>query len=161
MELNLKREIAALEKLSAPQLRARYAEVFCETTLARNKPWLIKRIAWRLQSLAEGDLSERAQQRAAELARDADVRMTPPKPRKEVAPRTIAIPLCSAATDRVAIPGTLITREYKGKLLAVTVLEKGFVFEGVVYKSLSAVAKHITGQHCSGHYFFRLSKEAS
>jgi hypothetical protein len=34
-----------------------------------------------------------------------------------------------------------------------------FEFEGDVYKSLSAVAKAITGQHCNGYYFFRLGKE--
>jgi hypothetical protein len=44
-----------------------------------NKSWLIKRIAWRLQALAEGDLSERARQRAKELANDADLRLSPPK----------------------------------------------------------------------------------
>ncbi|MAF64431.1 MAG: hypothetical protein CMJ84_02065 [Planctomycetes bacterium] len=42
------------------------------------KPWIVKRIAWRLQSLAEGDLSDRACQRAAELANDADVRLGSP-----------------------------------------------------------------------------------
>jgi hypothetical protein len=39
--------------------------------------WLVKRIAWRMQALAEGDLSERARRRAAELANDADLRLSP------------------------------------------------------------------------------------
>jgi hypothetical protein len=52
--------------------------VFGEATRAGNKSWLIKRIAWRLQALAEGDLSERARQRAKELANDADLRLSPP-----------------------------------------------------------------------------------
>ena len=68
MSLNLARELAALQRLSVPQLRARYAEVFGETTNANNRTWLLKKIAWRLQAQAEGGLSERARQRAAELA---------------------------------------------------------------------------------------------
>ena len=68
MELNVHKEVAALQRQGAKQLRARYAEVFGETTAANNKVWLIRRIAWRLQALAEGDLSERARRRAEELA---------------------------------------------------------------------------------------------
>jgi hypothetical protein len=71
--------MAALQRLGAGQLRQRYAELFGETTNANNKAWLLKRIAWRLQALAEGDLSERARQRAAELACDADLRLNPPR----------------------------------------------------------------------------------
>ena len=70
MNLNVGKEVAALQRMTVKELRAKYAEVFGETTRAGNKPWLVKRIAWRLQSLVEGDLSERARQRAAELAND-------------------------------------------------------------------------------------------
>ena len=66
--MNLAQDIAALPTLSVSQLRLRYAEIFGEITNAAHKGWLVKRIAWRLQALAEGDLSERARQRAAELA---------------------------------------------------------------------------------------------
>ena len=79
MSLNVGREVASLKRMTVRELRVRYAEVFGEETRAGNKPWLVKRIAWRLQSLAEGDLSERARQRAAELANDVDVRLSPPK----------------------------------------------------------------------------------
>jgi hypothetical protein len=58
--MNLVQEVAALERLSVGQLRQRFAELFGEATLAGNRTWLLKRIAWRLQALAEGDLSERA-----------------------------------------------------------------------------------------------------
>lgn len=51
----------------------KYEEVFGEPTRAGNKDFLFKRIAWRIQSLAEGDLSERARRRADALARDAAV----------------------------------------------------------------------------------------
>lgn len=61
------------------ELKERYAELFGEETRTHNRAWLFKRIAWRIQSLAEGDLSERAKQRAAQLAHDADLRLSPPK----------------------------------------------------------------------------------
>ena len=77
MELNIVNEVAALQRLTIGQLRQRFAELFGEATQASNRTWLIKRIAWRLQALAEGDLSQRARQRAAELARDADLRLSP------------------------------------------------------------------------------------
>ncbi len=64
MPLNVAKELAALQKLSVGDLRERYTELFQETTQARNRPWLIKRIIWRMQSLEQGGLSERALQRA-------------------------------------------------------------------------------------------------
>ena len=70
---NVGTEVAALPWLTVQNLRRRYAEIFGEPTRATNRTWLTKRIAWRLQSLAEGDLSERARTRAVELARDADL----------------------------------------------------------------------------------------
>jgi len=54
-------------------------------------------------------------------------------------------------------PGTLLTRVYKGQTLQVRILLHGFEFGGVVYPSLSAVAKAITGSHTSGFLFFRRS----
>jgi len=53
--------------------------VFGEATPCRHRQHLFRRIAWRLQALAEGDLSERARQRAGEIARDADLRMVAPR----------------------------------------------------------------------------------
>ena len=66
MPLDIDHEICALQRLTVGQLRERYAAVFGETTRVGNKPWLVKRIAWRLQAQAEGDLSERARRSAAE-----------------------------------------------------------------------------------------------
>lgn len=161
MPVNIAKEIAALERMTVRELRLRYAEVFNEETKAGNKAWLIKRIAWRLQSLEEGDISERARQRAAELANDADVRLSPPKakPKPVTTPdRTKAATLGDTSDDRLPPPGSILAREYKGHVVQVKVLPKGFEFEGEVYKSLSGVAKAITGQHCNGFHFFRLGK---
>jgi hypothetical protein len=89
-ELNVAREVDALQRLTARELRHRHAEVFGEQAHTKNKVWLVRRIAWRLQARAEGDLSERARQRAAELANDADLRLNPPtvKPATEAPERT-------------------------------------------------------------------------
>ncbi|MBX7259775.1 MAG: DUF2924 domain-containing protein [Candidatus Hydrogenedentes bacterium] len=76
--VNLGKELAAIEQMTVGQLRDRYAEVFGEVTRAGNKSWLQKRIAWRIQANAEGDLTQRARDRAAELANDADVRVSAP-----------------------------------------------------------------------------------
>jgi len=70
--------VAALATMTVGQLRARYRDVFGEETKATNKAWLRKRVAWRIQAVAEGGLSDRAQRRADELANDADLRVCVP-----------------------------------------------------------------------------------
>jgi Protein of unknown function (DUF2924) len=160
MELNILHEVAALQRLTIGQLRQRFAEAFGEATRASNRTWLVKRIAWRLQALAEGDLSQRARQRATELARDADLRLNAPcnKP-TTVTPEPVNAPTpisVSAPIDhRLPPPGTILTRPYKGQQLHVQVLTEGFAYAGTVFPSLSAVAKAITGSHCNGYHFFR------
>jgi hypothetical protein len=89
MNLNVGKELATLQRMSVNELRSRYAEVFGEPTNTRHKDWLGKRVIWRMQATAEGDLSERARQRAAELANDADLRRRPPK-QAATAPETPA-----------------------------------------------------------------------
>src|SRR5437879_6091705 len=117
--------VAALQRLTMQELRVRYAELFGETTSAKNRTWLLRRVAWRLQCLAEGDLSERARQRAAELANDADLRITVPRVKEPVpvaqqGPQPAAPVRCSDA--RLPMPGTILTRDYKGQTLQVEVL---------------------------------------
>jgi DUF2924 family protein len=129
--------------------------VFGEPSRTGNKDFLFKRVAWRIQSLAEGGLSERAKQRAAELARDADIRTTIPK----VPSASITAPVVTATLHSgtaLPTPGTILTRQYKDRLIQVTVLAKGFDYDGTVYRSLSAIAKAITGTHWNGHLFFGL-----
>jgi hypothetical protein len=148
---HLTHELARLPRLGVADLRCRYAQLFGEPTRTGNKTWLVKRLAWRLQALAEGDLSERARQRAVELANDADLRLSPP--------RTLATPAKPRRSqrDRLTPPGTILCRPYKGEVLQVKVLRDGLAFEGKRYQTLSAVAKAITGSHGSGYRFFRPS----
>src|SRR5450759_5611834 len=74
METAVLMEIEKLRRASLSALREKYREVFGEATECWHRQHLFRRIAWRLQALAEGDLSERARQRAGEIARDADLR---------------------------------------------------------------------------------------
>jgi hypothetical protein len=154
MTLPLPREIAMLPRLTVKQLRLRSAEVFGEPTNAHNRAWLVKRIAWRLQANAEGGLSERALARAAELANDADLRLSPPKGADvsalDAAPAVIPL----RADKRLPPTGTILTRPYKGTTIQVLVLADGFEYAGRTYRSLSAVAKAVTGSHCNGYLFF-------
>ena len=72
-------EIENLRRASLAALRQKYGEVFQEETRSRLREHLFRRIAWRLQALAEGDLSQRARSRALEIARDADLRTVAPR----------------------------------------------------------------------------------
>ena len=158
MEIEIDREVVALQKMSIGQLCERYAELFGEPVRTRHRAYLIRKIAWRLQANAEGDLSERARRRAEELADDADVRVMPPKPSgaKHVPAPNVRV---AVSTDpRVPAAGTAIVRPYKGRMLRVVVRPDGFEYDGQRYRSLSAVAKAITGSHCNGFRFFNLAE---
>lgn len=155
--MNIDQAIDDLRRLSLIELRLRFARFYGEAApVTNNKIWLIKRIAWRLQALEEGDLSQRARQRADELARDADLRLLPPRP-----PR-IEIPALPHVHRIAGLRlGSILTRRYKGKTLRIGVVPAGFDWEGTVYTSLSAVAQAITGSHTSGRLFFHLKGRKS
>ena len=75
-------EVGTLGRMTPAQLRARYQYLFGQPSRSGNRQYLVKRLTWRDQSLAEGGLSERAKRRAEELARDANLRTTVPRPPK-------------------------------------------------------------------------------
>jgi len=158
--LDITKELAALSRMSVGQLHDRYAEVFGEAARSRHRQYLVRRIAWRIQANAEGGLSDRALRRAEKLANDADVRVTPPRGalarpmRTTPRPDVVAVP--PGYDPRLPRPGTVIVRDYKGRRLVVTVLVDGFEHDGEHYRSLSAVAKAITGSHINGFRFFGL-----
>lgn len=159
MTQELSIELAGLQKMSPAQLREKYQQVFGETSRSGNKTFLCKRIAWRLQSNAEGTLSERARQRAAELARDADIRTTLPKPPKTTDGAFKRVEPFRISTDeRMPMPGAVLSRLYRGRNIEVTVLPKGFEWEGKIYRSLSAIAQLVTGAHWNGLLFFGIKK---
>ena len=156
MKTTVAREVARLEKMSVNQLAKKFEEVFGEECRSRHKRYLIRRIAWRLQANAEGGLSDRARQRAEELADDAEIRVTPPREKKSTDAEPDTIPLPEGRDRRLPPPGNWIERDYKGRTIRVLVVADGFEYEGQRYKSLSAIAKAVTGSHMNGFLFFRL-----
>lgn len=155
-------QLTALRQMTPAQLRDKYLEVFNEPTRTGNKDFLCKRIAWRIQSLAEGGLSERAKRRAAELARDSDIRMTIPTMSAATGGGAITRKVAGTTLQndtRIPLPGTILTRRYKGRQIEVTVLPKGFDYKGDSYRSLSAIAKAVTGTNWNGHLFFGLKHD--
>ena len=137
-------------------------EVVGEPARSGNKAWLIKRIAWRIQANAFGDLSERARKRALELANDADIRLKAPTVKNPITPA--AAPSKAAvsvnADSRVPVPGTDLVRKYKGRTYTVKVRPDGFQYGDEIFTSLSAVAERITGAHWNGYLFFGLKKKS-
>jgi hypothetical protein len=154
--IEIEREIAALQVMSTGQLCERYQELFGEPVRTRHKTYLVRKIAWKLQALAEGDLTERARRRAEELADDTEVRVMPPKAVPK--PLKVRTDIKVVGDPRLPQPGTALVRKYKGRQVQVLVLSDGFEFNGEKYSSLSAVAKKITGTHCNGFRFFNLEK---
>ena len=77
--MQMQKQIEALSRMTVGQLRQKYLEVFGEESRSNHKQFLFRRIAWRIQALAEGGLSERARRRALEIANDADLRIRAPR----------------------------------------------------------------------------------
>ncbi len=160
MTLDIHKVVNKLGRMTVTQLRERYGEVFGEGARSFNKQHLVKRISWRLQAIQEGDLSERARRRALELANDADLRIRPPASPAEpgVNGGTSTSAFRVEPDNRLPMAGTLLKRQYKGRAIQVRVLSRGFEFDGEVYRSLSAVARKVTGAHWNGYHFFGLTK---
>jgi len=162
MSLNVGKEISDLRRMTLPELRERFAEVFGEPSTSRHKDFLLRRIIWKLQANEQGGLSERARQRATELAATSDVRLTPPPLKAVHAPERTRIGHIKLSQDnRVPLPGATLVREYKSEQIEVRVLPKGFDYKGEVYRTLSAVAKAVTGTHWNGYHFFNLGKDTN
>jgi len=158
MALDIVKELAALRRMTVTQLRTRYGEVLGEQTRSSNRQHLIRRIAWRLQALEHGTLSQRARRKAAELADEANLRLTAPKDAPLAAAPPRPVKADRYRDRRLPPPGNVIASQYKGQSLCVNVLEVGFEYEGLRYRTLSAVAKAITGSHLNGYAFFGLGQ---
>ena len=159
--LNVAAEVARMKRMTSRQLAEKYVEVFGEQTRSKNKQWLVKRIIWRMQANAEGGLSDRAKQRALEIANDADLRTKAPakrsKPKAQPTTRKKVAKIETKHDSRLPLPGTELTRTYKGYEYYVKVLPNGFDYAGEIYRSLSAVAIAITGTKMSGFKFFGIN----
>lgn len=150
---------AAIEQLRSSKtaaLKAKYKEVFSQEAKSSNRQFLLRRIAWQLQALAEGGLTERARKRATQIANEADLRTRPPKqfPARSGITNSVAHSSNPQRDYRLPPPGTLITRRHKGRDIIVKVLEDGFEYQSRKYQSLSAVAREVTGTQWNGLRFF-------
>jgi hypothetical protein len=127
MNQEVHQEIEGLRTQKTKALKTRYRELFGEESRSSNQAHLFRRIAWRLQAISEGDLSQRARDRAAELAAEVDLRLRPP--------RKFWRALADADTQersrrpgrdpRLPEPGATLQRQYRGKTVCVRVLKNG------------------------------------
>jgi hypothetical protein len=147
-------KIKALQQLPVNKLREEYHRVYGEATTAANKGFLIKKIAWKIQELEFGGITEEVTQKAWEMVEGLNLPGRIPSIKlREKCTGSVQFP---SQDKRLPLPGTIITREYKGMRIEVEVTEEGFVYAGNKYHSLSAVAKAVTGSHWNGFVFFHL-----
>lgn len=164
-EPSIAAQVIALTHMSVAELREKWKELFGKETDQRHKQYLVKRIAWELQRRHFGqELSPEAQARLHEL--QEEFRTSPPSTwfkgakhnrAPQAPPPKRPAPVRDAKAPRT---GTILTREYRGTKIVVTVRgDREFEWRGNIYRSLSAVAKAVTGSHCSGNAFFGLTKK--
>lgn len=153
MNKSLENTVLELGRLTLGELRGRYEALYGESCFSRHKPYIVKRIVWKLQAGAEGvSLAPELHRRAELLARDGDVRLTG---RSGGAGLRQVLP-CSFSAPAAVADG-FIRKHYKGRNIVVQVVDGGFVYDGETYRSLSAVAKKITGSHINGKAFFKVA----
>jgi hypothetical protein len=136
--------LAALKTTPTPELKRQWRDLFQTEPPPYNRRFLESRLAYRIQELAYGGLKPETIERLEALAEQLD------GGRLEVRRRR--------ADDR-PIAGTRLIREWKGVEHTVTVLQDGYEWQGRPYKSLSAVARAITGTRWNGLLFFGLKNQ--
>ena len=137
--------VASLSGLNLDQLRLQWRNQLGGIAPAHLPGWLLMRVlAYRIQAAAFGDLDRTILRRL----RDDALELGDARP---FAPR--------GPTTREGVglkSGALLVREWSGRLERVMVLDDGYAWNGCVYRSLSQVAKAITGTNWNGHRFFGL-----
>jgi hypothetical protein len=156
MNEELRKQIEELRRQKTKVLKTRYRELFGEESRSSNHAHLFRRVAWRLQALSEGDLSQRARDRAAALAVDVDLRVN--------APRKFWRELADASSNtrrdpRLPLVGATLQRQHQGRTILVKILADGFEHDGKTYESLSSIASAVTGTRWNGFSFFGLNKK--
>lgn len=153
MKETLTSKIMAMQDASLADLQHKYEEVFGQKTASTSKTQLWRKISYRLQEVAYGGLPEEARSRIQELIKEHD-----PINNKLVRPEETAQdkknPL--KRDRRLPIPGTIITKIYKGTKIEIKVMDKSFEYNNKVYKTLTQLTQEITGCHWNGYAFFNL-----
>lgn len=138
MKVDVLQQVAALPGLPVAELKRMWRELFgSEPPIAYDKRFMVKRLAYRLQELAYGGLSQQTVERLKRLAQDENL-----------------IGAVAADTPARPVVGTRLIREWKGVDHCVTVLPEGYEYLGQPFRSLSAVARTITGTRWNGWAFF-------
>ena len=136
----LEKNLAALATMSPAQLRERWCEIGTDPAPAVPTPLLRRMLAQRLQEKRHGRLPLLV---VRELERaGATCSVVPQQTQKKV----------------VLTPGTRLIREWNDRTIAVEVREDGFLWDERVYRSLSQIAREVTGAHWSGPRFFGLNR---
>ncbi|NJL50575.1 MAG: DUF2924 domain-containing protein [Blastochloris sp.] len=133
--------VAAIKTMPTPALKTMWRELYGTDAPPYNRRFLESRLAYRVQELAYGGLKPETVKRLDALARG--VADTDPKTRR-------------IRADQKPIAGTRLIREYGGVEHVATVLHDGYEYQGRPYKSLSAIARAITGTRWNGWVFFGL-----
>ena len=128
MEASLLAAIIKLGHLNVAGLTTMYRDLFGEDSRSSNKQFLVRRIAWRLQAQAEGDLSERARVRIAEIAEDTDFRTRAPVGFLGMPEPGVAFSSGAHNDLRMPPPGTEIRRRFRNRDIVFKVLFKGFEY---------------------------------
>jgi hypothetical protein len=145
-------EIARLGDLDLDALRLRWRRLFRASAPPHLPRHLLLRvIAYRIQANAYGDLDRATLRFLDKIARERETRRASgDKPARKAAPAIPPMP------ERSLKPGIELVREHAGTLHRVVVLETGFSWNGASYRSLSEVARAITGTNWNGPRFFGL-----
>ncbi len=151
----IEREVAALGHLPREELAARWVKAYgCLPPKGVKRSLLERAAAWHLQTRHLGGLSPTARKSIRDALKRSNARANASgKPADSENSGTPNLPIVNPSAPR---PGTRLVREWNGRTHVVDVSEHGFVLDGKTYRSLSAVAKRITGAHWSGRRFFGL-----
>ena len=145
-------QIMSLKSAAVETLLKRYKELYGEDAASNHRLYLWRKVAYKTQEHESGSMSAKAKSRLKALIEEYD-----PINNKVLRPNKAAPCLPAIVKDkRLPIPGTVITKEYKDAKYQVRVLEKGFEYNEKIYRTLSAIAKEITGSHWNGYLFFNL-----
>ena len=143
-------QIRELQDMTVAQLADRYENLFGDPPRVRNKAFLQRRVAWKMQEVEFGGLSNEAKSRLDELISKIDLPLGDPGPTRTR--RAIR------KDPKAPLVGTTLIRHWRGQELRVEVRDHGFEWDGTIYKSLTAVARAITGSAWNGRLFFNLTK---
>lgn len=145
-------EVAVLGDLSREQLAERWTKVYGHAPpKGARRDFLLRAVAWHLQANRLGGLSPDA--RRLLRAATTQVKEKAAETRSGMGVAELDTP-ASPATRKQLSPGARLVRDWNGRSHVVDVLEDGFAFEGRLHKSLTAIARQITGAHWSGPRFF-------